>query len=136
MLFLCVLFVDVMDVGQSPVDAAARGRGGAYNVTRPGLAWSELLETCREVAGSDATFRWVPDALLTGHDVGEWMELPLWVADPAMAGIHEAVVTRAVEAGLTFRPLAETVRDTLDEAGMVESVGLTPEREAQLLAAS
>jgi 2'-hydroxyisoflavone reductase len=129
-----VQFVDVKDVGRFLVDAAERRLGGAYNVTRPGVSWGELLETCREVAASDATFRWVPDELLTGHEVGEWMELPLWVAAPEMAGIHEAVVTRASEAGLTFRPLADTVRDTLDQAATVEGVGLTPEREGALLA--
>ena len=131
-----VQFVDVKDVGRFLVNAAERVLDGAYNVTRPGLAWGELLETCRTVAASDATFRWVPDELLTGHEVGKWMELPLWIADPDMAGIHRADVSRAVEAGLTFRPLAETVRDTLDQAETVEGVGLTPEREPELLAAA
>jgi 2'-hydroxyisoflavone reductase len=131
-----VQFVDVKDVGRFLVEAAERVLDGAYNVTGPGVAWSELLETCRQVTASDATFRWVADELLTAHEVGEWMELPLWVADPATAGIHQAVVARAVEAGLTFRPLAETVRDTLDHAATVEGVGLTPEREAELLAAA
>jgi 2'-hydroxyisoflavone reductase len=131
-----VQFVDVKDVGRFLVDAAERGIGGAYNVTRPGVALRELLETCREVAGSDATFRWVPDELLTGHEVGEWMELPLWVADPDLAGIHQAVVTRAIEAGLTFRGLDETVRDTLDLAQPVDGIGLTSERERELLSAA
>ena len=49
--------------------------------------------------------------------------------------MHQVDVSRAVAAGLTFRPLEETVRDTLDHAETVEGVGLTPEREAELLAA-
>jgi nucleoside-diphosphate-sugar epimerase len=129
-----VQFVDVKDAGRFLVEAAERVLDGAYNVTRPGVAWGELLETCRAVAGSDATFRWVPDELLTGQEVGEWMELPLWVADPDLAGIHQAVATRAVDTGLTFRPLEETVRDTLDQAATVDGVGLTPDRERDLLA--
>jgi 2'-hydroxyisoflavone reductase len=92
------------------------------------------LETCREVSGSDATFEWVPAEVLNERAVGEWMELPLWLSDPDSASMHETGVSRAVAAGLTFRPLAETVRDTLDEARTVEGVGLTPEREAELLA--
>jgi 2'-hydroxyisoflavone reductase len=131
-----VQFVDVKDVGRFLVQAAERSLDGAFNVTRPGVAWGDLLETCRAVAGSDATFRWVADELLTAHEVGEWMELPLWIADPEMAGIHQADVSRAVRAGLTFRPLEDTVRDTLDQADTVEGVGLTPEREAELLAAA
>jgi 2'-hydroxyisoflavone reductase len=47
--------------------------------------------------------------------------------------MHEVDVSRAVAAGLTFRPLEETVRDTLQHAQTVEGVGLTPERETELL---
>jgi 2'-hydroxyisoflavone reductase len=62
------------------------------------------------------------------------MELPLWLADPAMTGLHETDVSRAVAAGLRFRPLQETVRGAAT-APAVEGVGLTPQREAELLAA-
>jgi len=78
----------------------------------------------------------VPDDFLVAHGVGEWIELPLWIHDPEEAGMLDAIVTRAVEAGLTFRPLEDTVRDTLDHAEPVEDVGLTPEREAELLVAA
>jgi 2'-hydroxyisoflavone reductase len=64
------------------------------------------------------------------------MELPLWVSDPDTAGIHEADVSRAIAAGLTFRPLEETVRDTLELAEPADGAGLTAEREAVLLAAA
>jgi len=47
-----------------------------------------------------------------------------------------ADVSLAVEAGLTFRPLTDTVRETLELAETVDGVGLTPEREAELLAAA
>ena len=62
------------------------------------------------------------------------MELPLWLADPAWAGMHEADVGRAVASGLRFRPLAETLAAAAD-APAVDGVGLSPEREAELLAA-
>ena len=129
-------FVDVRDLGDWFVDLCERGKGGTFNATHPGLAWGELLETCREISGSDATFTWVPDSLLAEHEVGEWMELPLWIHEPEMAGLLEADVSRAVAAGLTFRPLEATVRDTLELAETVDGVGLTPEREASLLAAA
>ena len=109
------------------------GRGGIYNATHPGRSLREVLEICREVSGSDATFEWVPAELLNEHEVGEWMELPLWISDPDSVAMHEVDVSRAVAAGLTFRPLEETVRDTLEHAATVEGVGLTPEREAELL---
>ena len=48
--------------------------------------------------------------------------------------MHHAIISRAVNAGLTFRPVAETFPPGAAEAPAVE-VGLTPEREAELLAA-
>jgi 2'-hydroxyisoflavone reductase len=131
-----VQFIDVRDLGPWLVDLCERQATGTYNATHPGRSWGEVLETCREVADSDATFRWVPDTFLVEHGVGEWMELPMWVQSSGDAGIHEADVSRAVSAGLTFRPLEETVRDTLDLAQTTSEAGLTQEREAELLAAA
>ena len=130
-----VQFIDAKDLGSWLVDLSERRAGGVYNATHPGRTWREVLETCREVSGSDASFQWVPAELLKEHEVGEWMELPLWIVDPDAAAMHEVDVARAVAAGLTFRPLEETVRDTLEHAAGVDGVGLTPEREAELLAA-
>jgi hypothetical protein len=47
----------------------------------------------------------------------------------------EVDVARAIAAGLTFRPLDETVAATLEHAEVVEGVGLERERERELLAA-
>ena len=76
----------------------------------------------------------MPGEFLAGHGVGEWMELPLWIHDADMAGLHHADVSRAIAAGLRFRPLVETVAATLADAQETDEAGLKPEREAQLLA--
>lgn len=86
------------------------------------------------VAGSDASVTWVTDAFLLEQEVGQWMELPLWLASPEYAAADRVDVSRAVAEGLAFRPLAETVQGTLELATTVEGVGLTAEREAELLA--
>lgn len=119
-----VQFVDVRDLAEWIVAAVEQGLTGTYNATNEGVPWAELL------AGADVT--WVPDEFLQEHEVGEWMELPLWIADPALAGLHETDVSRAVAAGLGFRPLDETIAGAAT-APAVEGVGLTPEREAALL---
>jgi nucleoside-diphosphate-sugar epimerase len=131
-----VQFIDVRDLGPWLVDLSERRAAGTYNATHPGRSWGEVLETCRAVTASDATLTWVPDELLVEHDVGEWMELPMWIQSTDEAGIHEADVSRALAAGLTFRPLEETVRDTLELARTTPEAGLAPEREAELLAAA
>ena len=144
-----VQFVDARDLGAWLVTVAESRTAGAFNATAPPMLLGELLETCRGVSGSDARIAWVDEDFLLERDVGQWMELPLWLAqnDPEWAHMQEADVSRALAAGLTFRPVEETVRDTLSWAesrdqpasgtaamGGAESVGLTPEREAELLA--
>jgi 2'-hydroxyisoflavone reductase len=130
-----VQFVDVRDLAGWMLSLAERRVAGTFNATHPGRSWGELLETSREVAGSDASFTWVPDAFLAKHGVGEWMELPLWLHDPDWVGMHLADVARATEAGLSFRHLAETIRETLAHAEPTDEAGLSPEREAQLFSA-
>jgi len=129
-----VQFIDARDTAAWLVRSAERGIGGVYNVTREPTRFSELLDACRSVAGSDAEIVWVDHALLVERSVGEWMELPLWIADPEWKDFMNADVSRALAAGLELRPLEETVRDTLAAAERAEGVGLTPEREAGLLA--
>ncbi len=115
-------FIDVRDLAEWMVEAVERELSGTYNATNDGVPWAELL------AGADVT--WVTDEFLQEHDVGEWMELPLWIA----GGRVEVDVSKAVGAGLRFRPLAETIAGAAG-APAAEGVGLTPEREAGLLKA-
>jgi 2'-hydroxyisoflavone reductase len=119
-------FIDVRDLAEWLVLCLERRVTGVFNATNEGVRWADLL------AGANVT--WVSSEHLTEHGVGEWMELPLWIGDPAWAGMHEALVSRAVNAGLRFRPVAETLAGAA-EAPAVEGVGLTPEREAELLTA-
>ncbi|MDQ3671120.1 MAG: NAD-dependent epimerase/dehydratase family protein [Actinomycetota bacterium] len=128
-------FVDARDLGAWIVDLCEHDVRGTFNATHPGFTWAELLETCRAVAGADAEITWVSDEFLLEYDVGEWMELPLWLADPAMAYADRVDVGRALGAGLVFRPLADTVRGALERASTTGAAGLEPERESELLAA-
>ena len=127
--------IDVRDLGAWIVDLCGRGVGGTYNATHPGVSWQALLDTCRDVTASDADITWVSPEFLVEQEVGEWMELPLWLVDPALEYADSVDVSRALDAGLTFRPLEETVHGTLDQAETTEAAGLRPEREAELLVA-
>jgi 2'-hydroxyisoflavone reductase len=96
-----------------------------------------VLDAARRVAGSSARGVEVDDAFLADQGVGEWMELPLWVdtRNEDWRRFLEVDTSRATAAGLTFRSLDETVAATLEHAELVDGVGLTPERERELLAA-
>ncbi len=119
-------FVDVRDLATWTLDAVERGLTGIFNATNEGIPWRELL------AGANVT--WVSDEFLGEHEVGPWMELPLWLGDPELRGMREVDVSKAVGAGLRFRPVQETIAGAAT-APAVEGVGLTPEREAELLEA-
>jgi 2'-hydroxyisoflavone reductase len=127
-------FVDVRDLGAWIVDGAERRLSGPFNVTSAPRQLGDVLDSCIAVAGSDSTVTWVDEAFLVEREVGQWMELPLWIAaEPGSERFHEVDTTKAHDAGLRERPLTETVRATIEQAGTVEGVGLKPEREAELL---
>jgi 2'-hydroxyisoflavone reductase len=133
-----VQFIDARDLGAWIVEATGRGLSGVYNATGEPTTFEQLLAECRRVSESDAEIVWVPSERLVEAGVGEWMELPLWIAAPEFAAMQRADVSKAVVAGLTFRPFEQTIRDTLEwDAGRdeppAEGVGLAPERERELL---
>jgi 2'-hydroxyisoflavone reductase len=123
-------FVDARDLAAWMVQMVEERRTGVYNAANEGVPWSAVL--------GDAEVVWVPDAFLRENGVSE-EHLPLWTAEPDFAAILEADVSAAVAAGLTFRPVEETVRDTLEwhrSRGEPELVtGMSAEHEAELLAA-
>jgi 2'-hydroxyisoflavone reductase len=127
--------IDVRDLAEWTISLCERVTGGTYNAIHPGVSFAELLDTCGDISASDARVTWVPDEFLLGQGVGEWMELPLWIADPKLAAADRVDVSRAIAAGLEYRSLHDTVRATLDHAATTDAAGLTPEREAELLAA-
>ncbi len=134
-----VQFVDVRDLAAWILDLTERGAGGVFNATGESMPFQRLLDECRSVSGSDARFTWVPSETLLEAGVEEWMGVPLWIASPGWDAANRVVVERAIEAGLSFRPLPETIRDTLAwhaerEWPPAEGVGLSSERERELLA--
>lgn len=129
-------FIDVRDLGEWIVHAAEQRLTGAFNVTGAPLPFARLLEACSSVAKAEATVTWADEAFLLESGVGQWMELPLWLAaEPGWERFAEANVAKALQAGLTYRPLDETIRAALEHAQTVDGVGLASEREAELLAA-
>lgn len=135
-----VQVIDARDVAEWTLRAIEQELSGPYNVTGPEqpIAFGRFLDVCRAVAGSDAEFVWVDDAFLERLEVEEWTEMPLWAASTGdFARLMEVDVSRAIGAGLTFRPITETVRDTLEWAQALENppgdAGLEAEKEADLL---
>jgi nucleoside-diphosphate-sugar epimerase len=131
-----VQLVDVRDLADWVVTAAEERLAGPFNATGP-TTMGAVVDAARRITGASMRSVEVDDAFLAAHEVGEWMELPLWVDTRNADWRHflEVDASRAVASGLTFRPLDETVAATLAGAEPVEGVGLGPERERALLEA-
>ena len=134
-------FIDVRDLGLWTVRATEDKLTGPYNATGPDypLTMGQLLEACRQIINPAAAFTWVDDAFLEKHEVGAFVEMPMWIPQKDNAGFSTINCQKAIATGMTFRPLADTIRDTLEWANTRVDYAwprtLTPEREAELLAA-
>ena len=113
-----IQMIDVRDLAEWILSALDQGISGTFNATSmPGdLTMEAFLTACQRVSGSDATLRWIDDAFLIEQEAGGWVELPLWIpeSDPMAQGFFGFTSTKAVGQGMTFRPLEETIRDTLN----------------------
>jgi len=141
---MAVQIIDVRDVAGWVVGAIAQKLSGVFNLTgNPGeLTIGDVLDVAQTETATEARFVWVPDSFLLEHAVEPWTEMPLWL--PAnldeFRGLLGVRNDRARATGLRIRSLAETVRDVLVEYRHREEkrplrAGLSPEREAELLAA-
>jgi 2'-hydroxyisoflavone reductase len=133
-----VQFIDVRDLAEWMVRLVEERATGIFNATGPAkpMTMEQLLGACRATLNPDARLVWVSTDLLREHEVGEWMELPLWIDDPDWVG-HAAVdVSKAIARGLTFRPVQDTVGATMAAAELTDAAGLKPEREQELLTAA
>jgi 2'-hydroxyisoflavone reductase len=126
-----VQFIDVRDLGDWIVHLCEQRVEGPFNGVNRDVTWGSLLETCRAVSSNDSELVWVDEEFLIEQEVGQWMELPMWLHEDV--GIHATDASRAIGAGLTFRPLEETIRGTLEHAETTEGAGLDPGREAELI---
>ncbi|MFI6507675.1 NAD-dependent epimerase/dehydratase family protein [Streptosporangium sp. NPDC050855] len=136
--------IDVRDLATFVLDRTEAGKTDRFLVSGvPGnTTYGDWLAECRAATGSDAEFVWVDDRFLLDREVAPWTEFPLWTpGDPEFAGVWLASSAKALAAGLTCRPVAETVRDTwawLREVPPAERSfkwhGIDPEKEARILA--
>lgn len=133
--------VDVADLATWLLRCGRAGTGGVVNAAGPARTLGEVVETCRQVTGSRARPVAASGSWLVEQGVEPWMgpeSLPLWLPRPQYSGHPTRDRSRAVAAGLTTRPLAQTVTDVLrweQELGLdrARRAGLSPARERELL---
>ena len=141
-----VQIIDVRDLASWILSMTEARRTGVFNAAgEPGrVTMQALLERSCSVLNPSARLVWADGDFLAGRGAGAWVELPLWLPasgeTAAFTGMVQVRVDKALNAGLSFRPLEETIRDTAEwdagrPADTPRKAGLAPEREAELLAA-
>jgi 2'-hydroxyisoflavone reductase len=138
-----VQFIDVRDLAEFTVRLMERKETGVYNVIGPAnvLTMNDVLHASREISHSDASFTWASEEFLLRENVAAWSEMPFWLpeeAAPRSRGLLFVNVDKAIAAGLNFRPLKETISDTLTwyqtaRANEEMKAGILPEKELGLL---
>ena len=142
-----VQIIDARDLGEWTIRLLEQKSYGVFNAIGPisPLSIAEMLYGIRGVVSGSTpvSFTWVPASFLEEQKVAPWSDMPVWIpAEGEYAGFGRRSNARAVAAGLTFRPLADTAKATLEfhESRSAERkaklrAGLTPEREKEVLAA-
>jgi 2'-hydroxyisoflavone reductase len=133
-------WIDVRDLADWLVTLAERGTAGRFNAIGPPspARWGDVLNACVDArttskaggaggsapGGGDAPGKpggaeparlvWVPATWLEQNGMGGEDAFPIWVAPTGkFEGFHRWNNDRAEAAGLTFRPIADTVKAIL-----------------------
>ena len=155
-------FIDVRDLAAFLLHAIENRTVGTFNAdAAPGaLNMGALLAAC-QLAGTNAndiqcirapcpqppeassTVTWVPADFLEVHKVSAWQDMPAWIAPTGeYTGFGLRSTAKAQAAGLKYRPLQDTVDDTLqwwlglpEERRANPKAGIAPAREIEVLKA-
>lgn len=138
-----IQFIDARDLAEWTIRMIEQDAAGAYNAHgRPNmLTMQSLLDECKLVSNSDAHFVWASEEFLLQEGVAAWSEMPLWLpeeAAPHLEGFMFINPGKAIAAGLNFRPLKDTISDTLawyqtNHPNEPLKAGLNSDKERSLL---
>jgi 2'-hydroxyisoflavone reductase len=128
-----IQFIDARDLGEFVVHVVETRKAGVYHAVGPRApyTWGSLFDECRRVTGATTRVEYVSETFLASQGA----TLPMRF--PGADGLARTSIAKALAEGLTLRPVAGTIRDTLawDASHGSHDVGLTPERERELLQA-
>lgn len=130
-----VQIIDVRDLAEWNIRMVEAKQTGIYNAVGPKypLTMETILDECRTVTQSEASLIWVDEAFLHEQQVAPYSEMPLWIPETD----DTIDFKKAILAGLTLRPLKDTIQDTYDwNANYPRDkwrAGITSEREIELL---
>ncbi|MGB5296199.1 MAG: NAD-dependent epimerase/dehydratase family protein [Thermoanaerobaculia bacterium] len=140
-----VQFIDCRDLGEWYIRLVENGTTGDFNGVGPRspMSIAGMLYGIRATVDNEISFTWVDADFLEESAVQAWMHMTVWVPPVGeYAGFSSSNIDRALAAGLTFRPLADTAVATVeywnslpDERRAAPKAGCPPELEAKVLEA-
>jgi 2'-hydroxyisoflavone reductase len=137
-----VQVIDARDLAAFMLRLIDDDRAGVFHAVGETLTMGRVLEACAQAAGVRPDWRWIDMSTLQARGLQPWSDLPLALPDDAgHAGFMRTDARRARSAGLSTRPLDQTVADTLawwrtlpPQAQVFDRAGLSPDRERGVLA--
>jgi 2'-hydroxyisoflavone reductase len=140
-----VQFVDARDLAEWTIRMVEAGTLGVFNAMGPAseLTMGGMLDAVRGALSSSARLVWAGTEFLEQQKVSPWGDMPVWIpAAGDTAGANRRRNQKALAAGLTIRPLAQTATDTLawwktlpaDRRAKLRA-GIGADREKQVLEA-
>lgn len=125
-----VQFIDVRDLVDFYVHLLEQETAGVFNTEGPAalLSSAELVHGVRAITSAPVSFTWVDWDFLAARGQMPRQQLPFW--EPPRGrylNFGRMDSSRAIAAGLTFRPLAVTAKETLDF-----HLTRSPERQSDL----
>jgi 2'-hydroxyisoflavone reductase len=140
-----VQIIDARDLAEWTIRVAEQRAIGVFNAAGPReeLRVEAMVNGIAGALGADAKLVFATNDFLRAQGIAPWADLPAWVPGQGeTAGFARVGIARAVAAGLTYRPLGETAKDTFAwfnaqpaERRAKLRAGLSPEREAAALKA-
>ena len=127
--------IDTRDLAEFLLLRARSPLTGVFNATGPvpPVTMLDLVEAAASASDADLNVEVVDDAFLIAQGIES--DFPLWIADPLWGAWAQIDVSKAIGAGLRFRPVDDTVAATLEHTTTVPGIGLGADRETELLAA-
>jgi 2'-hydroxyisoflavone reductase len=140
-----VQFIDARDLAEWTIRMVEQSTTGIFNATGPRtkLSVGDMLNGIRSATKSNAQFTWADADFLAAQKIRPWSDMPVWVPSKGEeTGFALISIKKALDKGLTFRSVGDTTQATLEwfrkqpaERQAKLRAGITPEREAEVLAA-
>ncbi|WP_312473161.1 NAD-dependent epimerase/dehydratase family protein [Neobacillus sp.] len=116
-----VQVIDIIDLSRWILKMMGARSIGTFNATGPdySLTMKEFVDACIKVTGTDVEIVWADETFLLKQKVAPWTEMPLWVPENSplspeleepLRGAFSINIEKAVQNGLTFRPLEESLQ--------------------------